>query len=439
MPVPTPRLAMVIAVGTAAQLVVAIVHPPAAPAVLVAWVLVSAGLASVDWISIPDPATIGFRRVLPSVVQLGQRAEATWIISNPHPRPASVEVADELAPSLRPTTRRATVVLPTRGSATVEVGFQPARRGRFVPSEVVVRTRGRWGLVAKQDSRTVRSVLRVHPRFPSRKEAEIRVNQARLLHSGIRTARIRGAGTDFDQLREYTVDDETGRIDWAATARSGHPIVKTFRAERNQTVVNLLDSGRVMAGRVDDVPRLEHAMDAVMALTAVATGLGDSCGLSVFDRTVHTLVGAAGGRSQLSRVTEAIYAVEPALVESDYAGAFASTLAHFRRRTMLVVHTDLNGTVVAEALLPAMPMILRHHVVVVCAVRDPDVINWSTHGPRNGDDARRRAAAVAALGDRDHAAARLAAAGATVIDEPAGRLAARLADTYLQIKATGRL
>ena len=60
------------------------------------------------------------------------------------------------------------------------------------------------------------------------------------------------------------MDDESRRIDWAATARVGRPIVRTYRAERNQTVVNLLDAGRVMAGRVDEVPRLEHAMDAVM-------------------------------------------------------------------------------------------------------------------------------------------------------------------------------
>ena len=61
------------------------------------------------------------------------------------------------------------------------------------------------------------------------------------------------------------------RIDWAATARAGKAIVRTYRAERNQTVIILLDNGRVMAGRVDDVPQVEHAMDAVMMLTAVAT------------------------------------------------------------------------------------------------------------------------------------------------------------------------
>ena len=47
-----------------------------------------------------------------------------------------------------------------------------------------------------------------------------------------------------------------------------------------------------MAGRVGDVPRVEHAMDAVMMLTAVATRLGDRAGLVAFDREVRAVVAA---------------------------------------------------------------------------------------------------------------------------------------------------
>ncbi len=77
----------------------------------------------------------------------------------------------------------------------------------------------------------------MYPRFPSRDEAELRIRRARMLEVGLRTAQGRGGGTEFDQLREYTPDDEFRRIDWSATARAGRPIVRTYRAERNQVVV----------------------------------------------------------------------------------------------------------------------------------------------------------------------------------------------------------
>src|SRR5206468_12792589 len=136
--------------------------------------------------------------------------------------------------------------------------------------------------------RSLPGVLRVYPPFRSRAEAELRIDRARILEVGLRSARGRGGGTEFDSLREYEVDDEFRRIDWAATARAGKAIVRTYRAERNQTVLLLLDAGRTMAGKVElpagvhvtdqgklpGVPRLDHAMDAVMMLTAVATRLG---------------------------------------------------------------------------------------------------------------------------------------------------------------------
>lgn len=180
-------------------------------------------------------------------------------------------------------------------------------------------------------------------------------------------------------------------------------------------------------------------MDAVMMLTAVATRLGDRAGLVAFDAQIRAVVPPGHSRDQLGRVTEAMYDLEPALAESDYTGAFSQTLARFRRRAMLVILTDLVEQAVAETLLPAMPLIARNHLVVVAAVRDPDVVRWATETPTEASGAYRKAAAVAALEERRRTVARLRGVGATVVDAPPGRLAPLLADAYLKVKATGRL
>jgi len=281
--------------------------------------------------------------------------------------------------------------------------------------------------------------MRVLPPFRSRKEAELRIDRAQMLEVGIRSAQGRGGGTEFDALREYSVDDELRRMDWAATARSDKAIVRTYRAERNQQVLVLLDNGRVMAGQVDGVPRVEHGMDAAMMLTAVATRLGDRCGLVTFDRSVRAVVPPANGKAQLQRVTEAMYDLEPQLVESDYQGAFATTLARFRRRALLVLVTELAEEAMAETLVPALPLLLSRHLVIVASVADPDVGRWASTAPGDGPTAYRTAAAVGALERRARTAARLRGLGATVVDAPPGRLSPRLADAYLAVKASGRL
>ena len=354
-------------------------------------------------------------------------------------RRARVTIADELAPSLGARRRRATVTVAPRARAQLSTVLKPSRRGRFVISELVVRIDGPLGLASRQTRRSEPAVLRVYPPFKSRDEAELRIRKARILEVGLRSARGVGGGTEFEQLREYTPDDEFRRVDWAASGRAGKTIVRTYRPERNQTVIVLLDNGRLMAARIDDVPKIEHAMDAVIMLGHVATRLGDKVGMVTFDAVVRTIVPPARHHDQTSRLTEAMYALEPALSESDYRGAFSATLSRFRRRSLIIVLSDLVEEAVGESLLPALPLILRNHVVVVAAVRDPEVVGWAAEVPADPEAAYRKSAAVAALAERDRTISRLRGLGVTVVDAPPGRLAPQLTDTYLSIKSTGRL
>ena len=217
-----------------------------------------------DWLLSVPPSEIGLSRKLPNSVTLGRTGTVSWLIHNASQRATSVGFSDGLAPSLAAQDRRATLRLKAGNTATVETELEPRRRGRFEIAEMVVRTLGPLGFAGRQQTRWVSEDLRVFPRFPSRADAELRVRRSRL-ELGTRSARRRGGGSEFEQLRDFTVDDEFRRIDWAATARANRLIVRTFRTERNQTVINVLDNGRLMAGQVDEVPRAEHAMDAIMA------------------------------------------------------------------------------------------------------------------------------------------------------------------------------
>lgn len=434
--VPTPRLALVAMVAS----LVAWALPGSGWRGLVVLNLVLLASAVADALVGPSPRTLRVDRDLPTAITLGVQAEVAWTIGNPASRSIRVALSDELAPSLRASTRRVSARVPGRGVMRATATLHPARRGTFLPRRMTLRVHGPLGLGSRQATVVVPGELRVFPSFRSKDDAELRIRKARLLEVGLRSARGRGGGTEFEQLRDYSIDDEFRRVDWAATARAGKAIVRTYRAERNQTVVALLDNGRVMAGRVDGVPRVEHAMDAVMALTTLATGLGDRCGLVAFDREVRAAVPPRRGQAQLARMVQALHDLEPALVESDYAGAFAETLARFRRRTMLVLLTDLAQQAATEWLVPALPLIVPEHLVVVGGVSDPDIVRWASPGSvEDSSSAYRRAAATAAIAERQRAAARLRRMGATVIDARPGRLASAVSDAYLEIKATGRL
>ncbi len=391
-----------------------------------------------------SPSRITVTREHPDSIALGDRATMTWVMENHGRSAARVTVTDALWPSLRASRRSVSIRLASQARHAATTELRPSRRGRFPLNDVTVRVSSPLRLASRHRTRDVPSVLRVLPAFPSRDEIQRRMRQPRIIDVGIRTLRIKGNGTDFDQLRDFRPGDDSRRIDWAATARSQRPIVRQYRAERNQSVVILLDNGRIMAGQVGSgeaaVPRVEHAMDAVLGLTQVATHLGDRVGMLTFDRQVRTVVAASQSTVQRSRVAEAMYLLQPELSESSYLAAFTYATARFRRRSLYVVLTDLVESAVEEAILPALPILCRRHLVVVAAVQDPLIAEWAAGGHHaSPSEVFRQAGAVAMLQQRRRSSARLAAAGAVVIDAPPGQLATRLVDTYLELKASGRL
>jgi uncharacterized protein (DUF58 family) len=400
--------------------------------------------AALDLALAPAPGPIRVEREHPRAVTLGHPAVISWLIETPKGfRPfgssATVRVADELAPSLRAPTRRIELLLAKGGTTRASLEARPGRRGRFEPTELVVRTSGPLGLMLKQRRRSQRTTLNVLPPFRSAREAELSLRRARILEIGLRSARGRGGGTEFDSLRELTPDDETRRIDWAATARTQRPIVRTYRAERNQTVLCLLDSGRTMAGRVDGVARMEYAMDGAMLLAELATGLGDRMGLVAFDQEINTTIEPSSKRSQRAQISERLFDLEPALAESDYQNVVTNVLGRYRRRSFLVLLTELGPEAVEQYLLPTLPLLVRTHLVVVAAIRDPDLVHWTTNTPADEDGAFLRSSAIASLTARDTLAAKLRGMGAVVIDAEPAEFATALGDAYLDAKAVGRL
>src|SRR5438445_11067639 len=97
----------------------------------------------------------------------------------------------------------------------------------------------------------------------------------------MRAARLRGGESEFERLRDYLKDDEFRNIDWKATARRQKLISREYQVERNQSIIFLLDCGRLMTahGKTDGLSHLDHALTAMLMLAHVALRAADQVGL----------------------------------------------------------------------------------------------------------------------------------------------------------------
>jgi uncharacterized protein (DUF58 family) len=387
----------------------------------------------------PAPARLEATVDLPEVVALDRPGAARIRLRNPTGRRLRVAVHEAAPPSAGVTPARQSAVIDPGGWASLNEDVVPTRRGRLNVGPLTVRTLGPLGLGGRQRTLPVSGTLRCYPALPGRKEAELRLVRARILQSGERLTQLRGGGGDFDSLRDYHPDDEFRRINWRATARSAKPVSNTYREERNQQVLLLLDASRAMAGTVAGVPRFDHTLDAGIALAELAGRIGDHVGMAAFGRDVLVTAGPRSGPTQARRILDLLFDVQPTLDAANYRRAFAAVLSRYRRRALLVLLTELTDQAAMEGLFGALPMLMSRHLVIVASVLDPAVAEEASAVPTTSEDAYRKAAAAGALGARSEAARRLAALGASVVDRPPGDLAGALADRYLSIKALGRL
>ena len=379
-------------------------------------------------------------------VRLAQRVDVGLQIQNDAGRTFRGQIRDTWPPSARAEPRIHGVKIPVGQRQHVQTRLRPVRRGDQRAAVVTARSIGPLGLAGRQGSQPVPGQVRVLPPFLSRKHLPARLAKLREI-DGLLPTLIRGQGTDFDSLREYVVGDDVRSIDWRATARRGDVVVRTWRPERDRRVVIVLDTGRTAAGRVGvdptaadpaGWPRLDWSMDAALLLAALASRAGDHVDFLAHDRLSRAGVFGASRTELLAQLVEAMAPLQPALVESDWRAMVAAVARRTRRRSLVVLLTDLNATALDEGLLPVLPQLSAKHHMLIAAVADPRVDQMAA-GRSDAAAVYDAAAAERSRNDRRTIAARLQRGGVEVVDAVPTELAPALADRYLAMKATGRL
>lgn len=309
------------------------------------------------------------------------------------------------------------------------------RRGRHPIADPAVRVTGPLGLGRWYHGGAHTSEVVVYPDLPAARRLAQAVRQGKLGAEGRRVRGPLGLGTDFESVRDYVPDDDVRRINWRATARLRRPMTNQYRVDQNRDVVCLVDTGRLMDAPLGDRSRLDAALDAVAAVAVVADEVGDRCGVVAFDAETRREVRPRRGGARA--VVDATFDLEPRRVDSDYELAFTA-VARSKRSFVLLI-TDLLDESAGRALLDAVPVLARRHVVAVATVTDPDVAGLVRTPPATAIDAYAAAVAHDVLDARAAVSAHLARAGAEVVEAAPDAFSAACVTTYLRAKYRARL
>ena len=316
---------------------------------------------------------------------------------------------------------------------------RPLRRGDFRFGDLHLRWSGPLGLFIRQACIPAETQVKVYPNLLDIRRYDLMLRQNRLQELGLRHTRMFGEGTEYERLGEYLPDDDYRRINWKATARRNRPVTVEYQTERSQNIFIVLDTGRMMQSPIDRIAKLDFALNASLLLAYVAAGKGDKVGLLTFSDRVSTYVAPRQGRGQFYRLLEQLYRVEPVPVEPDFHRAFAYLGLKHRKRSLIVVFTELTGGVGVDSLVESVSRLSRQSLPLVITISDPDVVEAAGQVPADTQSAYRRAAAENVVYERKLALDTLHRRGILTLDVPANRLSLSVINRYLEIKGQTRL
>jgi len=428
--------------------------------------------AVLDWRLSPRPADFDVERHVEPKMNLGVPNRVTLRARNRGRWPVRITLRDEpplawpiVAPDSAAPAAHSGLPLPPVARLGIDLsplaeadGFYsvtPTRRGDFAFGALSARYPTLLGLWHRQFRRGAAQTVRVYPDTTEVRRYELQLREGRLRTIGIHLSRLRGRGTDFESLREYTTDDEYKNINWKATARRGKLISTNYQIERDQTILIALDCGRMMtamavlreraarddSGDTATVPlsKLDCAINATVLLAHVAASMGDAVGFLLFSDTVQSFVPPRKGRVHTGTIIEALYAAQPSLVEPDYAAAYEYLIARKIRRSLVLTFTDLIDPDASHELLAASGALRRHHNPLCVTINNRDVMDLAEMMPQRSAELYQKAMAQRMLTQRSAALEALHRRGVGILDVPAAQLTIATVNRYLDLKSRGAL
>ncbi len=399
--------------------------------------LVAAGLT--DFFTTPAASSIEIERRVDDKLSLGAQNKVELCLRNRGRTGVSLSLRDEPPHQFTSVGNTRSLSLKPRETCEIDYHLTPHARGDYRFGDIFVRVDGPFGLVTRQYRYPAASDVKVYPNLIDLRKMELMIRRGRTIETGARKMKLFGRGTEFESLRDYVPDDEFRQVDWKASARRGRLTSRQYQVERSQNVIILLDAGRTMSVRVEDMTKLDYAINAALMLAYVAASGDDKVGMLSFSDKIGAFLPPGKGRAQALAIMSSLYNVPLTTEESDYAGAFLYLARRWRKRSLVVVFTDLLDPESSRQVIMNLNSLASTHLCMCVAISDSSVLSSARAVPGEMLELYEKAAAVEVLRDRALAIAELEQAGVVVVDSEPGTLSPAVVNRYLEVKTHVRL
>jgi uncharacterized protein (DUF58 family) len=398
-------------------------------------------LALTDWfISRKLPEDLTISREFEKRFAIGDASSIKLHVQNLSPKNFYLHIKDEFPPEMRlEEEREAEFAIDAQSTADFYYRLTPPKRGNYKFGKTAVRFKSKFGLVWCQAELNQEESVKVYPNMRRAKEMELKALGAKSYLAAQRKSVKRGEGREFESMRDYVRGDELRHISWTTTARRGKLTTRQYQIERDQTIIIAIDAGRLMTGRIEDETKFDSAIHAALALMSAAARGGDNCGMVVFGRKIKKFLPPKRNTEHFDAVLEALHDLEPEIIEPSYARAFQFVSSNTKKRSLVVILTDLVDKDASKELLSSLKLLRPRHLPLVVTIADRDLNTAVSTIPKDLKEVFIQSASEEIIYQRDSALRMVESQGGLALDVTAVSLAPKLLQTYMRVKERGLL
>lgn len=187
------------------------------------------------------------------------------------------------------------------------------------------------------------------------------------IFSGEYHSAFKGQGMTFSEVREYQPGDEIRKIDWNVTARMGHPYVKIFEEEREQTVMLLVDVSASENYGSSDILKRNFITEicAVLAFSAIQNN--DKIGVIFFSDKIEKFIPPQKGRSHTLHIIRDLLNFKAESKGTDVELALKYLTGIIKKRSIAFLLSDF----ISPNFEKAIKLTNKKHDLVALRVFDP--------------------------------------------------------------------
>lgn len=389
----------------------------------------------VDYRITPDKNLLCVERLCHEKLSMGTENEIAINIRNNSDYALDIEALDEVPEYMKIKKTLVSIRVPPHYEAAGNYYVIPEKRGEFKFSKVHVRYKGVMGLCIKKGVYHLENSYKVYPNLKDLSKYGLAAIKKSQLIQGIKKNKSFGTGTEFESLREYTEGDDYRKINWMATARTNKFIVNTYEHEKNQQVMIMLDSSRVMNSEINHIKKLDYSINAAFLLADVAIKKGDNAGVMVFDNTVKRFIKPGKGLGQFQLIAENLYNVQENFVSADYTAALTYLNRNQKRRSLLCIFTELFNADEAFQLASALKNLAKRHIPVVITIKDMRLYEYAERDIEDTKGIFTKVAAMKMISEREKIKKIFNDSAIAVVDVPPDKLSIEVVNKYLSMKS----